>query len=124
MECADLRGNLESLVNALLQFADCLSGIGNNDDLFRMDALFLHQIFDLSRHSGSLTGTGTCNQQAMVIIRNNRTALFFIQFDYGINILKNMIKVILFLFQYPIYIVGVMRNNITVQGMHLGKEGF
>ena len=120
MESADLCGNLEALVDTLLQFADCFSGIGNDDNLFRMNSLFLHQIFHLGCHCGSLTCTSASDQQAVIIVCNDCAPLFFVQLNSWVNIFEDVIKVFLLLMQYAIHIICVMRGYITIQGMHLG----
>ena len=78
MECANLCRDFETLIDALLQFANGFAGVRNDDDFFGMDALLLHQVFHLGGHGGGFTRTGTCYQQAVVIISNDRTALLFI----------------------------------------------
>ena len=122
MECADLCRNFEALIDTLLQFANGFAGVRNDDDFFGMDALFLHQVFHLGGHGGGFTRTGTCYQQAVVIISNDRTALLFIQLDHGINVLKDMVKIVLFLFQYTIHIVCIVGDHITAEGVHFGEE--
>lgn len=35
-----------------------------------------------------------------------------------------MVKIILFLFQYPVHIIGVVGDHITAEGVHLGEKRF
>ena len=58
----------------------------------------------------------------MIIIGNDSTALLFVQLDNRIYVLKNMVKIVLFLFQYTIHIVCIVGDHITAEGVHFGEE--
>ena len=122
MKSADFCRDPKSLIDPLLQLTDGFSRVGNHNDFFRMDPLLFHQVFDLCCHRGGLACTCSGYQQTVVIIRNNCTALLFIQPDHRIDIFKNVVKVILFPLQDTVHIDGIMCDHIAGKRVHFGEE--
>lgn len=100
------------------------ASIRNDDDFFGMDTLLFHQVFHLGGHGSGFAGTCTGNQQTVVIVCDDCTALFFIQLDNGINIFEDVIEIFFLLRQHTIHIVGIVGNDIAAQGVHFGQERF
>ena len=86
MEGADLCRNTKSLINSITQLSNRLVRIGDHNDLSRIYILFLNQILDLCSHRCSFSRTCTSYQQAVVIIGNYCTALFFVQLNIGVDL--------------------------------------
>ena len=86
MEGADLCWNAKSFIDSITQFSNRLVRIGDHNDLSRIYILFLNQILDLCSHRCGFSRTCTSYQQAVVIIGNYCTALFFVQLNIRVDL--------------------------------------
>ena len=88
--------NTKSFLDLVFQFFHRFISKRNNQNLFRINLLFLHQIFHFCCNRCCLTRTGSCDHHAIIFIRQNHFSLIFIQRDFRIDCICNMIQILLF----------------------------
>ncbi len=108
MESTDRTRDPQVVLNACPQFLHCLVGKGNDQDLFRLYSLSIHQISDLGCHRSRLARARAGDDQTVVLVGQDHTPLGIVETDQWIHRIQNMVQIVFFIYQrafYPALIV-------------------
>ena len=95
--------NLQIALNAGPQLLHRLVGKGNDQDLFGLYPLSVHQISDFGRHRGRLARAGTRNDQTVVLVGQDHTPLGIVESNLRIHRVQDMVQIVLFIDQGALY---------------------
>ena len=95
MKSRNLRGYLEAPIDESFQFVDSFIGVGDDDHIFRRYVLLFDQIPYFGSHRRGLARSCASHYKTMVVVGDNRPALFCVELDAGIDSVHYVVKVVL-----------------------------
>ena len=96
----DRAGNLQFPVDMRAELPDCLVREGDDKNGFRRNSLSLDQIAHFGRKGRCLPRPGPCDDQHIILIRQDHSALILIERDCRIDRIQDMVEVFFFLRQF------------------------
>ena len=124
MKRRDLSGYLQTSVNASFQLVDCFVGVGDNDHIFRRHVLLFDQIPYFGRHRGGLARSGASHDKTVVVVGDDRSALFWVELDAGVDIVHYVVKVVFQLRDCSCDVGTVVLVYVSRQVLHSRDELF
>ena len=96
----DRAGNLQLPVDMRAELPDCLVREGDDKNGFRRNSLSLDQITHFGRKGRRLSRPGSCDDEHIILIRQDHSALVLIERDRRIDRIQDMVEVFFFLRQF------------------------